>query len=102
MSMQTDRRVGGVGSVARRAADRLCPRAGPLAATLSGANRAGSGHLEPEAVMHSQTILVARADNDRRDALAAQLDADGRTVHAADSAATTCTKLASHAIDPRA
>jgi DNA-binding response OmpR family regulator len=49
--------------------------------------------------MHSQTILVALADNDRRDTLAAQLDADGHTVHTADSATTTCTKLTAHAID---
>ncbi|MGH2941279.1 MAG: winged helix-turn-helix transcriptional regulator [Solirubrobacteraceae bacterium] len=49
--------------------------------------------------MHSQTILVALADNDGRDALAAQLDADGHTVHTADTTATTSRKLAAHAID---
>ena len=42
---------------------------------------------------------MALADNARRDALAAQLDADGHTVHTADSAATTCMKLAGPAID---
>jgi DNA-binding response OmpR family regulator len=50
--------------------------------------------------MHdSQTILVAIADAHQRNHLAGQLDADGHTVHSADSAAATTSKLAVAAID---
>ena len=49
--------------------------------------------------MQPITLLVATADQPRRDFLAAQLDADGHTVHVADSAAQATSSLAAHAID---
>ena len=49
--------------------------------------------------MQPITLLVATADQARRDFLAAQLDADGHTVHVADSVAQATSKLAAHAID---
>jgi DNA-binding response OmpR family regulator len=45
------------------------------------------------------TLLVATADAGAREFLAAQLDADGHTVHAADSATAATAKLSAHAID---
>jgi DNA-binding response OmpR family regulator len=45
------------------------------------------------------TLLVAAADAGAREFLAAQLDADGHTVHEADSAITATAKLSAHAID---
>jgi CheY-like chemotaxis protein len=45
------------------------------------------------------TLLIAHPDHTHRELLAAQLDADGHTVHEADSAATATAKLCAHAID---
>jgi two-component system OmpR family response regulator len=45
------------------------------------------------------TLLVATSDDDRRAFLAAQLDADGHTVHEATTVAGTVAKLSCHAID---
>jgi DNA-binding response OmpR family regulator len=49
--------------------------------------------------MQPITILVATADHTRREYLAAQLDADGHTIHVADSPTQATSKLATHAID---
>ena len=49
--------------------------------------------------MPHHTILIASSDEDLRQHLAAHLDADGHTVHNADSTASTTAKLTSHAID---
>ena len=53
-------------------------------------------HTEP-ATQHS--ILIAGTDQDRRTFLAAQLDADGHTIHEADRTAAVIAKLSSHAVD---
>jgi DNA-binding response OmpR family regulator len=45
------------------------------------------------------TLLIATTDATARDFLAAQLDADGHTVHEADSSAAVTAKLTAHAID---
>jgi two-component system response regulator ResD len=50
-------------------------------------------------VMHRYTLLVATSDDDRRGFWAAQLDADGHTVHEATTVAGTVAKLSCHAID---
>jgi CheY-like chemotaxis protein len=43
--------------------------------------------------------LIATADEDRRQFLAAQLDADGHAVHEADHLTAVVAKLSAHAID---
>jgi two-component system response regulator ResD len=53
----------------------------------------------PEDVTPRYTLLVATSDDDRRAFLAAQLDADGHTVHEATTVAGTVAKLSCHAID---
>jgi two-component system KDP operon response regulator KdpE len=45
------------------------------------------------------TLLIAQPDRARREFLAGQLDADGHTVHQADSIAAATAKLCAHAID---
>ena len=45
------------------------------------------------------TLLIAHPDQTTREFFAAQLDADGHTVHEADSATATTAKLSAHAID---
>jgi CheY-like chemotaxis protein len=45
------------------------------------------------------TLLIASADARAREFLAAQLDADGHTVHEANSATAATAKLSAHAID---
>jgi DNA-binding response OmpR family regulator len=47
----------------------------------------------------SHALLLAGADTRSRDLLAAQLDADGHTVHTADTARGALAKLAAQAID---
>lgn len=49
--------------------------------------------------MQPITLLIATADQPRREFLAHQLDADGHTVHVADSPEATTGQLAAHAID---
>jgi len=49
--------------------------------------------------MQPHTLLIARADETRRAFIAAQLDADGHTVHEADSPAGVVAKLSTHAVD---
>jgi DNA-binding response OmpR family regulator len=45
------------------------------------------------------TLLIAHPKPDKREFLASQLDADGHTVHEADSITATTAKLSAHAID---
>ena len=45
------------------------------------------------------TLIIASANDTQRTFLAAQLDADGFTVHAADSIASTVARLSTHAVD---
>lgn len=45
------------------------------------------------------TLLIAHPDQATREFLAAQLDADGHTVHEAEGATATTAKLSAHAID---
>jgi DNA-binding response OmpR family regulator len=45
------------------------------------------------------TLLIAHHDHTTREFLAAQLDADGHTVHEADSTLATTAKLSAHAVD---
>ena len=45
------------------------------------------------------SILIATASTSRRDFIAAQLDADGFSVHTTDTAAGAIAKLSAHAID---
>lgn len=49
--------------------------------------------------MQPITLLIATADQPRREFLAHQLDADGHTIRLADSPEQTTSKLAAHAID---
>jgi hypothetical protein len=49
--------------------------------------------------MQQHTLLIASADAARRTYLATQFDADGHTVYAADSAASTIAKLSKYAVD---
>jgi DNA-binding response OmpR family regulator len=49
--------------------------------------------------MGQHTLLIATAHEHQRAFLAAQLDADGHTIHEADSAAAAIAKLSAHAID---
>jgi DNA-binding response OmpR family regulator len=49
--------------------------------------------------MQPITLLIATADQPRREFLAHQLDADGHTIHLADSTEATTGKLAAHAVD---
>jgi len=49
--------------------------------------------------MEQHTLLIATVDEDRRGFLAAQLDADGHTIHEADRATAAVAKLSAHAID---
>jgi DNA-binding response OmpR family regulator len=49
--------------------------------------------------MRQHTLLIATAHEHQRAFLAAQLDADGHTIHEADSAAAAVAKLSSYAID---
>jgi DNA-binding response OmpR family regulator len=49
--------------------------------------------------MQPITLLIATADEARHGFLARQLDADGHTIHVADSPEQTTSKLAAHAID---
>ena len=49
--------------------------------------------------MTQQTILIATADEQQRQFVAEQFDADGYTVYDADSVAGTIAKLSAHAID---
>jgi DNA-binding response OmpR family regulator len=49
--------------------------------------------------MQPTTLLIATADQLRREFLAHQLDADGHTIYLADSTEQTTVQLAAHAID---
>ncbi|MEA2137098.1 MAG: two-component system, OmpR family, phosphate regulon response regulator PhoB [Solirubrobacteraceae bacterium] len=49
--------------------------------------------------MQPITLLIATADQPRREFLAHQLDADGHTIHHADSPEATTAMLSAHAID---
>jgi len=49
--------------------------------------------------MEQLTLLIATVDAARRGFLAGQLDADGHTVHEADSITAAVAKLSTHAID---
>ena len=49
--------------------------------------------------MQPHTLLIASADEPQRSFIAAQLDADGHTVHEADSPESTVAKLSTHAVD---
>lgn len=49
--------------------------------------------------MQPHTLLIASADDSQRSFIAAQLDADGHTVHEADSPESTVAKLSTHAVD---
>ena len=49
--------------------------------------------------MQPHTLLIASASETQRSFIAAQLDADGHTVHEADSAQGTVAKLSTHAVD---
>ena len=49
--------------------------------------------------MQPHTLLITSADETQRAFIAAQLDADGHTVHEADSPESTVAKLSAHAVD---
>ena len=49
--------------------------------------------------MQPHTLLITSADDTQRAFIAAQLDADGHTVHDADSPESTIAKLTAHAVD---
>jgi DNA-binding NtrC family response regulator len=67
--------------------------------TSSRASTSGSDLPQHDGHQAQHELLIATADHDQREFLAAQLDADGHTVYEADSTTAVIAKLSAHAID---